>query len=182
MVTDLVDAVILITGVMAAGKSTVSQLLAERFVRAAHVRGDIFRRFVVTGGAEPSPSMPTEAQDQLVLRYWLAASTADAYAQAGFVAVVQDIIVGPVLTEVIEMFTTDDLFLVVLDPAPAAIEEREVGRRKTGYTSTWTPTELVTELRTSTPRVGLWLDTTECDERQTVDLILQRLEEARIIR
>ncbi|WP_329202698.1 AAA family ATPase [Streptomyces sp. NBC_01435] len=42
-------AVVLITGVMASGKSTVAQALAERLPRAAHVRGDVFRRMVVSG-------------------------------------------------------------------------------------------------------------------------------------
>jgi predicted kinase len=61
---------------MAAGKSTVAQLLAEQFPRAVHVRGDVFRRFVVTGGVEPTPSMPSAAMDHLLLRYRLAISTA----------------------------------------------------------------------------------------------------------
>ncbi|MFE4593275.1 hypothetical protein [Streptomyces laurentii] len=39
-------AVVLITGVMAAGKSTVAELLARRLPRAAHVRGDLFRRMM----------------------------------------------------------------------------------------------------------------------------------------
>jgi len=76
--------VILLTGVMAAGKSTVAQLLAERFPRAVHVRGDVFRRFIVTGRVEPTtPNMPPEAQAQLMLRHQLAVATADAYAPAG---------------------------------------------------------------------------------------------------
>lgn len=33
--------VVLVTGVMASGKSTVAQALAERLPRAAHVRGDL---------------------------------------------------------------------------------------------------------------------------------------------
>ena len=37
-------AVVLITGIQAAGKSTVAQELAERLPRSVHVRGDVFRR------------------------------------------------------------------------------------------------------------------------------------------
>lgn len=33
---------------MASGESTVAQALAERLPRAAHVRGDLFRRMIVT--------------------------------------------------------------------------------------------------------------------------------------
>ena len=43
-------AVVLITGIMGAGKSSVAQALAERLPKAAHVRGDAFRRFIVSGG------------------------------------------------------------------------------------------------------------------------------------
>jgi predicted kinase len=38
---DTSEAVFVITGAMASGKSTVAQLLAERFDRAVHVRGDV---------------------------------------------------------------------------------------------------------------------------------------------
>jgi adenylate kinase family enzyme len=42
-------AVYLITGPMAAGKSTAARLLASRFERGVHLEGDVFRRFVVSG-------------------------------------------------------------------------------------------------------------------------------------
>ncbi|MFJ2642038.1 MULTISPECIES: AAA family ATPase [unclassified Streptomyces] len=48
-VADPGAAVILVTGVMASGKSTVAQGLAERLPRSVHVRGDVFRRMVVSG-------------------------------------------------------------------------------------------------------------------------------------
>src|SRR6184192_104019 len=37
----------LITGPMAAGKSTVAHLLASRFDRGVHLEGDVFRRSIV---------------------------------------------------------------------------------------------------------------------------------------
>ncbi|MFD9885204.1 AAA family ATPase, partial [Streptomyces alboflavus] len=49
------EGVIVITGIMAAGKSTVAQALAERLPRAAHVRGDVFRRMIVSGRQEYEP-------------------------------------------------------------------------------------------------------------------------------
>lgn len=52
---DMEAAVYLITGIQAAGKSTVAQALAERLPRSAHVRGDTFRRFIIGGRAEMSP-------------------------------------------------------------------------------------------------------------------------------
>lgn len=75
--------VVLVTGVMAAGKSTVAQALAEALPRAAHVRGDVFRRMIVSGREEYVPGAGGEAEAQLRLRYRLSAATADAYAEAG---------------------------------------------------------------------------------------------------
>jgi len=67
-------AVYLITGPMAAGKSTVARLLASRFARAAHLEGDIFRRSIVSGRVEMTPEPSPEALAQLRLRYRLAAT------------------------------------------------------------------------------------------------------------
>ena len=55
------SAVYLITGIQAAGKSTVAQALAERLPRAAHVRGDAFRRMIVSGGVPMTPDAGEEA-------------------------------------------------------------------------------------------------------------------------
>src|ERR671920_162313 len=90
--------VIVITGAMAAGKSTVADLLAERLPRSVHVRGDLFRRMVVNGRADMGPDASAEALAQLHLRYELAAYTADRYAAASFDVVLQDVVIGPELT------------------------------------------------------------------------------------
>src|SRR5215475_11403827 len=95
-------AVILVTGIQAAGKSAVAQALAQRLDRSVHVRGDLFRRMVVNGRVEMGPANPPpEAVRQLKLRYQLASAAADSYAHAGFTVVLQDIIIGSHLTEVV---------------------------------------------------------------------------------
>jgi chloramphenicol 3-O-phosphotransferase len=172
--------IIIVTGAMASGKSTVAQLLAERFNRAAHVRGDVFRRFVVRGRAEPSPEMSPEARAQLLLRYRLGATAADAYAAAGFVTVWQDIIVGPFLSDAIVMVQARPLYLVVLDPAPEAIADRERRRAKVGYDNDWDVAQFVNSMRATTPRIGLWIDNSTLTAEQTAQAVLDRLEEARI--
>jgi cytidylate kinase len=173
-----VSSVYLITGIMAAGKSTVAQALAERLPKSAHVRGDTFRKAIVSGRAEPVPGS-AEGMAQLRLRYRIAARVADEYAAAGFTAVVQDVVLGSVLAEYVELIRTRPLHVVVLAPHADAVAARETGRGKTGY-GAWTVADLDTSLRTETPRLGLWLDTSDLTPEQTVDAIVARRDESAV--
>ncbi|MFD7617871.1 AAA family ATPase [Streptomyces sp. NPDC051658] len=174
-------AVVLITGVMASGKSTVAQALAERLPRAVHVRGDVFRRMVVSGRAEMVPGAYEEAAAQLRLRYRLSAMTADAYAGEGWTAVVQDVVLGEELAGYVGLVRTQPLYVVVLAPEPRAVAEREAGRGKSGYGAGWTVEALDRVLREETPRIGLWLDTTGQTVEQSVDAVLAELGRARVV-
>ncbi|MET7735080.1 AAA family ATPase [Streptomyces sp. NPDC005402] len=173
--------VVLVTGVMAAGKSTVAQALAERLPRAAHVRGDVFRRMIVSGREEYAPGASDEASAQLRLRYRLSAATADAYAEAGFTAVVQDVVLGEDLTAYVGLVRTRPLHVVVLAPDAGTVAAREAGRTKTGYGPAWTVSALDEALRESTPPIGLWLDTSALTPARTVEAILAGRERARVL-
>ncbi|MFI2211133.1 AAA family ATPase [Streptomyces sp. NPDC020141] len=180
MTEQLAPSVVLITGIMASGKSTVAQALAERLPRSAHIRGDAFRRMTVSGRVEMGSPDEREALAQLSLRHRLAARTADGYADAGFTAVVQDIVIGDHLRAFPALVRTRPLHLVVLAPTPAAVTAREAARPKSGYGPDWTVTDLDHVLREETPRIGLWLDTSDQTPAETVDAILSRLPEARV--
>ncbi|GAA4001293.1 AAA family ATPase [Streptomyces plumbiresistens] len=182
--------VVLITGVMASGKSTVAQALAERLPRAAHVRGDVFRRMIVSGREEYEPGgeggiggegeIGGGGEAQLRLRYRLSAATADAYAEAGFTAVVQDVVLGADLIAYVQLVRTRPLHVVVLAPSPEAVAARESGRAKTGY-GAWTVEELDGALRAKTPRIGLWVDSSELTVEETLAKILAGRERARVV-
>lgn len=111
-------AVVLVTGIQAAGKSTVAQLLAERLPRSVHVRGDLFRRMVVNDRAEMTPGPTDEALRQVRLRHQLTATVSDAYFQAGFTVIAQDIILGDHLAEMAAMIRSRPLLIVVLARSP----------------------------------------------------------------
>ncbi|MEU9912722.1 AAA family ATPase [Streptomyces sp. NPDC051001] len=172
--------VVLVTGVMASGKSTVAQALAERLPRAAHVRGNLFRRMIVSGRQDYDGGPGGEGESQLRLRYRLSAATADAYAEAGFTAVVQDVVLGEELAAYVRLIRTRPLYVVVLAPGPEAVAAREAGRGKTGYGAHWSVTELDRVLRAETPRIGLWLDTSELSVGETVEAIVAERERARV--
>ncbi|MGI8311319.1 AAA family ATPase [Saccharopolyspora hattusasensis] len=167
------QAVLLITGIQAAGKSTIAQGVAERLPRSVHVRGDCFRRMVIGGREEMSATPSDEALRQLRLRHRLTAQTADAYFAERFTVVAQDVILGEHLAELVEEIRSRPLFVVVLAPSPEAIAKREAGRGKTAYDS-WAIAELNEVLHGQTPRIGLWLDTSEQTPEETVEEILRR--------
>ncbi|QIS13018.1 AAA family ATPase [Nocardia arthritidis] len=168
----MAGAVYLITGIQAAGKSTVAQALAERLPRSAHVRGDVFRRFVVNGRAEMSPDPTPDALAQLRLRYQLAARTADAYADNGFTAIVQDVALGEELAWFVDRIRTRPRYVVVLTPRAEEVARREMGRVKKAY-GVFSVADLDTGLRDNTPRIGLWLDSSDSTVDETVDAILR---------
>jgi predicted kinase len=161
----------LVTGIMAAGKSTVAQALAERLPRSVHLRGDAFRRFIVNGRAEMTLQLSAEARAQLDLRYELAAESARRYADAGYAVVLHDVILGNDLATMVRRITIRPLHVVVLAPDAAAVAVREAARSKTGYGSI-TPEHLDAAFRAATPPLGLWIDTTTLTVAETVDRIL----------
>jgi chloramphenicol 3-O-phosphotransferase len=168
----MTPAVYLLTGIQAAGKSTVAQRLAERLPRSVHVHGDVFRRWVVGGRAEMTPGSGPEAHRQLRLRHRLTAHACDAYAAEGFTVVAQDILLGEHLPATAAAIRTRPLYVVVLAPRPEVVAARERARAKTVGPG-WSAAALDALLR-ATPRVGMWLDTSELTVARTVDHILAR--------
>ncbi|WP_249168596.1 zeta toxin family protein [Alkaliphilus sp. B6464] len=45
-------AIYVITGVMASGKSTIAEALAKSLDKCVHLRGDVFRKMIITGREE----------------------------------------------------------------------------------------------------------------------------------
>ncbi|MBP1994461.1 AAA family ATPase [Paenibacillus eucommiae] len=169
--------IFLITGIMASGKSTVAQLLSERFDKSVHLRGDVFRRMIINNRKEVQPNAGKDELEQLRLRYRLAAQAADTYVQAGFTVIVQDVVIGPMLNDFISFIQNRPLHVVVLCPNTTVVTERESARSKKGY-GAWTVTGLDNVLRNETPPIGLWLDSSEWTAEQTVTEILKRSQEA----
>lgn len=164
------------TGISAAGKSTVAELLARRFWKGAHVKGDVFRRMIVSGGREMSEDPEPEARRQLELRYRLGAAAADGYFRAGFSVVVQDIVLGEDLTAYVAAITSRPLAVVVLCPDLDTVARREASRAKSAYGEGRVGAEaLDAALRRTTPEIGLWVDSSDLTEQETVDHIADRL-------
>lgn len=173
--------IFLISGIMAAGKSTIAQALAERLPQSVHLRGDLFRRMIVSGQEAVTVDNWTAAEAQIHMRQDIASSVARAYADHGYNVCYQDVLVGADLSRVINLLQPDlyPVHIIVLAPTPAVVRQRDHGRGKTGYND-WTPEELDRSLREDTPKVGLWLDTARLSVERTIEVILDRQADARV--
>lgn len=166
------SSIYIITGIMASGKSTVAELLAQKLKKSVHLRGDVFRRMVTSGRQDMAAEPSEEAVRQLNLRYDLAAICAERYYAAGFDVVLQDIYIGKVLQEVLARITVRPLHLTILCPNPEVVDEREKERSKIGYGGGFTPQNMHNILMRETPHIGLWLDSSALTPEQTVNIIL----------
>jgi Chloramphenicol phosphotransferase-like protein len=164
---------------MAAGKSTVARLLAERFARTVHLEGDVFRRSIVSGRVEMTPDPSAEALDQLRLRYSLAAAAAETYAAHGFTVVVEDVVAGPLLPEFLSLIDYRPLYVVVLLPSVDALASRDEPRSSRGY-GIWSAPELRAVFVDETPRLGLWIDSTDQTPAETVEAVIEHTRDAAV--
>src|SRR5687768_5315773 len=158
--------VYLVTGPSAAGKTSVAPLLAQRFEAAVHLEGDFFRRNIVTGRHEMTPAATSEALAQLRLRYRLATSAANAYVAEGMTVILEDVVAGPMLPEVVEMLGGNRPSVIVLLPDLPTFSAREAGRDESGY-GAWSIAELHRLFAEQTPRIGTWLDTSSQSVEET---------------
>lgn len=172
-------AAFVITGMQAAGKSTVADLLARRFKRGVHVPGDSIRSMVVRGREDMTALVSAEARRQLLLRYDASLAVACRYRDAGFTVVVEDVIIGEMLEQFLALVPWPKFHLVVLNPDRQEIMLREQGRNKLAYGRNWSIDGLA-QVLADTPRKGFWLNSTGQSAQQTVDSILANLDSSRM--
>lgn len=178
-------AVILVSGIPGAGKTTVSQLVAQAVPYSALIDGDVIHELVVNGRVYLaqrqevlSPSPPNDGRDevdkQLALHDRNVASLADNLAAAGFVVIVDDVfVVRWRLNRFLQQLHVRPVFMVTLDPAKEVAEARDAKRPGKTVFPTWS--HLYDLLHSEMSGIGCWIESSRQRPKETAAELLSRV-------
>lgn len=170
--------VIVLSGLPGAGKSTLSRRLALALNPGAHVEADRLQDLIVSGAVHGTVSgISEEAARQIRLRLHHAALLARSFREAGFNVVIDDIITGHRFDELrAELAGVPYSFVMLVRDLEVMKESWRAMGSPFVNSFDW----IDAEIRESTPRVGLWIDSTHQTEDETFNEIMRRLDEAQV--
>ena len=169
--------VIIVSGIPGAGKTTVAGLLAQRFRAGVHLEADRLQMMVAAGGRCAGEGPMAEWHRQLQVRTRVSAAAADVWRGNGFVPVIDDIYVSRARTDLlVDQLAARPVRLVVLAPDPRIALTRDAERSDKTVGEQWLQLDAVQ--RDELAGVGLWIDSTTPTAAQTVDQIVEHLDDA----
>ncbi|WP_406861037.1 AAA family ATPase [Streptomyces sp. HUAS MG47] len=164
-------AVVLLSGIPGSGKTTVAAALAARFARSAHIEVDKLQSLIVSGGHWPTPDGDPEADRQIFLRARHACLLAESFGAAGFLPVVDDVVVRRShLAFYRDRLKAHRFHPVFLAPGPDKAWERNNARHKR-LTTDWS--FLDEAMRAELSADGVWIDNAALTADETVDAVIE---------
>jgi adenylylsulfate kinase-like enzyme len=166
--------VLLISGVPASGKTTVAKLVAALLPRSGLIHGDDIHNLVISGRQHPDGSPPEEVDLQMVLRDRNISVLADNLAEAGFLPVIDDVVVYmPRLERLLAGIRTRPLFIAMLAPDLDAIQQRDRDRPDKHVFNIWSHLDAL--MRREMSGFGCWIDSTRLTPHQTAAAVMERV-------
>ena len=178
MVTDagrgaLDDSCVIITGAPAAGKSTVSRLVAERLTRSALLNGDVVNELLVNGRVWALGEPADEAARQVRLCNQNLCALAANFADSGFTPVIDSVIPDrEQLDFFLHALSPRHVLLVVLAPSISVCRYRNTIRHREEQFFFDDYETLTAGMRDAFGTVGWWFDTSELTPDDTATQIL----------
>jgi len=170
-------AIWLITGAPGAGKSTVSDALCRRFPLAVRIPVDDIRDWVVSGFSSPV-EWTAETSRQFALARRGAARIAADYADAGFIAVLDDVVRQSQLDQYTNYLGSTPLRKVLLNPSLETVLSRNAAPGRKPFDSSVLEAACrglhpLLASENTADRGWIVVDSTTLDVTQTVDAIKQ---------
>jgi adenylylsulfate kinase-like enzyme len=164
---------LIITGAPAAGKSTVSYLVAKRLARSARLNGDFVHELIVSGFVWGLGEPPEEAAHQARLTRKNRCALAANFADAGFTPVIDTLIPDrEELDYFLESLRPRRVLLIVLTPTIDVHHDRNSGREPDEQFFFDDYETLTTDMRAGFGTVGWWLDTSALTPHETAMRII----------
>jgi predicted kinase len=169
----------LVTGIPGAGKSTVSRLLAASVTRGAHIEGDRLQEWIASGAVWPGQEPPEEANRQIALNRRNQCLLARSLADAGFLPVIDYVVVSrSLVADYQRLLDGLEFRLVMLAPGRDVALLRDRHRPEKTVAEVWAFLE--DELRRELGGIGLWVDSRDQAPEETLAEIIAREAESRL--